>query len=251
MPQARRRKLALALLLLYWPAFFVVSHIPIPDLVRRAGLSDKTLHFLAYMILVFLLWSTTKPYDKINWRKPAGWVILVLVVWYGVFDELLQARVGRTADVRDFAADVVGTAAGLVIMSLLSFWPAFLAVSAITIFAMANLARSDVSELLPLTNAAFHLLAYGLFTAVWLKNLSFKLKPNLLRINWIVAAAAIPVCLLGATKTCSAILGKPIPPKDILMALTAIGLVVILYPLARITYGKIFVAGRRARHTEV
>jgi len=242
MPPPRRRKLALTLLVLYWPTFFIVSHIPIPDLVRGAGLSDKTLHFLAYMVLVFLLWSTVRPYERVNWLKAPAWLILVVVVWYGVADELLQAKVGRTADVKDFAADVVGVLAGLLILSQLTFWPAFLIVTAINIFAMTNLAIANVSELAPRADVAFGFLAYALFTAVWVRNVAIYLALRPPRLKWIATSLSLPIALLVATRTCSEILQKSLGLESLIVALVAIGATTAVYPLITALYTSIFPA---------
>ena len=64
-----RHKLSIILLAVYWPTFFIASHIPVPGLVREAGVSDKALHFLAYLTLAFLFWATFSPECKVNWRK--------------------------------------------------------------------------------------------------------------------------------------------------------------------------------------
>ena len=50
-----RRKLTVIVLALYWPSLFILAHIPIPKVVREADVSDKSLHFLAYLLLTFLL----------------------------------------------------------------------------------------------------------------------------------------------------------------------------------------------------
>ena len=87
---SRRQKLTIISLLFYWPGVFILAHIPIPQLVYKAQVSDKSLHFLAYLVLVFLLWFAISPNKKVNWRKAAVWWILFVVVLYGVVDELLQ-----------------------------------------------------------------------------------------------------------------------------------------------------------------
>lgn len=168
MPQVLRKNLTLLCLLVYWPSLFVLAHIPIPQVVRQADLSDKTLHFLAYFILVFLLWGTVRPYERVNWRRATVWIILAVVVWYGVIDECLQGYAGRSPDVMDFAADLIGAGASLLVLTLLSFWPALLSLAAMSIFVLANCSRADVTKLVPLTHTAFHLLAYGAFAFLWL-----------------------------------------------------------------------------------
>ena len=86
----RRHKAIIISLLVYWPVLFVLAHVPIPQLVREAGVSDKSLHFLAYLILAFLLWFAINPDRKVNWRRAGAWWILSVVVLYGVADEFFQ-----------------------------------------------------------------------------------------------------------------------------------------------------------------
>jgi len=144
MPLLRRHKYTLLILLIYWPALFVLMHIPIPDLARRSGMSDKIMHALAYLTLVFLWWFAISPYRKVDWRKAKAWLALAVMVWYGAFDEWLQGRIGRSVEVADFYADLAGVLCGLMILSIFSFWPASLIVSAAFIFAVINLSKIDL-----------------------------------------------------------------------------------------------------------
>ena len=90
MTQFLRKKLVWISILIYWPTLFVLTHIPMPKIVDEAHVSDKSLHFVAYFILVFLLWGTLRPYEKVNWKKATVWTILAIIVWYGAVDEWLS-----------------------------------------------------------------------------------------------------------------------------------------------------------------
>ena len=96
-----RQKLGMLSLAIYWPTLFIVSHIPIPTVVRKAGVSDKGLHFLAYLILVFLLWFVLNPHRKVRWPRAGVWWVFLALVAYGVVDELLQGYLGRSCDIGD------------------------------------------------------------------------------------------------------------------------------------------------------
>ena len=65
-----RQKGVIAALAFYWPAVFAIAHVPIPEVVRQARMSDKSLHLLVYMILTFLLQSAIRPRE--NWSPPGG-----------------------------------------------------------------------------------------------------------------------------------------------------------------------------------
>ena len=83
-----RHRYVLIGLLLYWPALFAATHIPVPDFVGSMGMSDKKLHYLAYLILVSLLWFAVSPHDRVNWKKAKVWIVLAVIVWYGAIDDL-------------------------------------------------------------------------------------------------------------------------------------------------------------------
>ncbi len=223
MPLLRRHKYSITLLSIYWPAIFILTHIPVPMLARQSGMSDKTMHFLAYMALVFFLWLAISPYQKVNWKKAKAWIILAVIVWYGVFDEWLQGKVGRNADVMDIAADLSGGVAGLVVLSIFSFWPAALVVAAIFIFACSNLSRIIM---LPHINAWFHFAGYAAFTLIWIQYMYRYVRltaEKLTQPRWILSALAVPIALLLVVKLAGIPMGKKVWPMDCFTALTAIG----------------------------
>ncbi|MDD5063964.1 MAG: VanZ family protein [Phycisphaerae bacterium] len=222
----RRPKLTIISLLLYWPGIFILAHIPIPQVVYRAGVSDKSLHFLVYLILVFLLWFAISPDKKVNWRRAAVWWVLFVVVWYGVVDEVLQKYVGRSCDVMDFIADLTGTLAGLVLFSFFTFWPVALVVAGTTIFTVTNFTRANLADLVPITNAMFNLFGYGFFTMLWIQNISIFLRMKAPKFKWIITALALPLCFLLTVRLFSVIFGKDFGVKDIIVAVAGITAVV-------------------------
>lgn len=236
-----RRKIVVGVLALYWPTLFILAHIPIPRVVREADVSDKSLHFLSYLVLTFLFWFAVRGNRKVSWRKAAVWWILLVVVWYGVVDELLQKFVaGRSCDVRDFVADVGGTVAGLVLFSFFSFWPAALVVAGIFIFAITNVARADVAELLPVASVLFYLLAYAGFTLLWLRTLEYFWPgwfSRRMTMQWVMLALACPAALLLAVKLTSVVFERTFIAWDMLISAAGIGIVVV---------GACVIAGRRS-----
>ena len=223
---SRRQKLTIISLVIYWPCVFILAHIPIPQLVYKARVSDKSIHFLTYLVLVFLLWFTISPTKKVNWRKAAVWWVLLVVVWYGVIDEVLQGYVGRSCDVEDFLADLAGTLAGLVLFSFFTFWPVLLAVTGIVIFGITNLARANLAELVPISNAMFHLFGYGFFTMLWIQNMHLYLLMKAPKLKWIITALAIPAGLLLTVKSFSVIYGKDFGVREAIVAAAGITAVV-------------------------
>ena len=222
MPFLRRHKYIIAALAVYWPALFILTHIPVPQLARQSGMSDKTMHVLAYMVLTFLAWLALSPYKKVNWRQVRVWAILAVIVWYGFFDEWLQGHVGRSAHLMDFYADLVGALAGLAIMSIFSFWPGLLALTGILIFTVTNLSRIDTLWQIPYLNTAFHFTGYAFFTLVWIQFMHRFVTGLNSQVKWLLAALSMPFGLLCLVKACSVLMGKNVGSIDCLTALTAI-----------------------------
>ncbi|MCK4960594.1 MAG: VanZ family protein [Planctomycetes bacterium] len=218
----RRHKYIIAALAVYWPALFILTHIPVPGIARQSGMSDKTMHILAYMVLTFLAWLAVSPYKKVNWREVKVWAILAVIVWYGLFDEWFQGRVGRSANLMDFYADLVGAMAGLAIMSIFSFWPGLLAITAIFVFAFTNLSRIDTLWQMPYLNIGFHFTGYAFFTLVWIQFMHRFVKGLSSQVKWLATALSMPLGLLCLVKACSVLMGKNVGAIGCLTAVTAI-----------------------------
>lgn len=226
MALSRRQKVVVILLIVYWPSLFVLAHMPIPELVRQAGVSDKGLHFLAYLVLVFLLTSAISPYKKVDWRRPMAWLVLLVVSGYGFIDELLQKYVGgRTCDASDFLANLAGTLTSLALVSVLDFWTACVVVTGGGIFILTNLTRVNPADLLPITSAVFYISAYGFFTVLWMRYIQLWRKFEIPG-TWLAIALAAPVGLLLAAKLGSIALGRHFGMRDIVVSAAAIAAVV-------------------------
>jgi len=224
---SRRQKLILISLVIYWPTLFVLAHIPIPKIVREAGVSDKSLHFIAYLILVFLFWFVISPDRKVSWRRTTAWWVFFGAVCYGVIDELLQGVVvGRSCDAMDFFADLIGVLTGLIIFAVFTFWPAFLVVTGISIFALTNMARVNLADLLPVTYLVFLLFSYGFFAALWIQNMHLFSSLRAPKIKWLIVASALPICFLAAVKLFSVAAGRDFRWQDVIIA--AVGIVVVI-----------------------
>jgi hypothetical protein len=227
MALSRIQKVTILSLFFYWPAFFILAHIPVPGLVRKAGVSDKGLHFLAYLTLVFLLWFAISGDKKVNWRRAGVWWVFFVVIGYGIVDELLQGVVGRNCAVRDMAANLAGTLAGLILFSVCTFWPAALLIVGTVIFGITNIARANLAELVPVAYAIFHLFAYAIFTMLWIQymHLYLSLKPP--KPRWLVLALAGPTVLLLTVKLFSLALGKVLGLQEVIISVVALVAVVV------------------------
>jgi VanZ family protein len=222
-----QRKIVIVLLALYWPTLFVFAHIPIPRVVREADVSDKSLHFLAYLILVYLLWFALRGEQKVNWRGIGPWCMLAALAVYGVLDEWSQSLVaGRSCDIQDFVADMAGTLTGLILFSVFTFWPAGLCVVGIVIFGLTNVTSANLGDLMPVTSGAFHLFAYAIFTLLWVqhkRHSRFGAWPPKTGINRLAVMLAAPVALLLFVKVFSLVFDRAFGVRDMLISAGGIG----------------------------
>jgi len=226
MASLRRRNLTAVALGLYWTILLVLSHIPIPGMVYKAQVSDKALHFAAYLVLVFLMWFALRPDSKVNWRSAAVWGVILLLGCYSGIDELLQGYVGRNCDIRDFSANMAGVFAGLVCFSFLSFWPAMLAVSGISVFILTNLAKVNPFELVPVASIIFYGVVYSFFALVWVRCIGIFLRVRARQSSWLLAALALPAALLVSVEIFSVIAGRGFRPSRVIASAAGFALVV-------------------------
>jgi len=230
MALSHQRKITIVLLALYWPTLFVFAHIPVPQVVQEAEVSDKSLHFLAYLILVYLLWFAFRPGQKVDWRSIGPWCILAALALYGVLDEWSQSFVaGRSCDVQDFVADMGGTLTGLILSAVFAFWSAGLLVCAIVIFGLTNVTTANLGDLMPVTSGIYHLFAYAMFTAFWVQ--CIRNSPSTGRLpkagpNRLAVMLAAPLALLLSVKVFSLIAGRAFGGRDMLVSACGIAAVV-------------------------
>ncbi|MCF7956540.1 MAG: VanZ family protein [Phycisphaerae bacterium] len=223
MPLMRRHKYMLVAIGFYWPAIFIATHIPIPsDLIRNAGMSDKTMHFLAYLALVSIAWFAVSPFEKVDWKKSKVWIILAAVVLYGAFDEWLQGFVGRSPDVLDFVYDVSAALTALVIMTFLTFWPAVLTLATFFIFAITCLTSPNITFQNEYINSAFFFLAYAFFTLVWIQSSQRIWNIKRSQAKWFISSIGVPAAALTAMTGLSLAFGKEFWPLNIITAALAI-----------------------------
>jgi hypothetical protein len=216
-----RHKITIAVAVSYFITLFVSTHISIPQVVYQAKVSDKWLHFLAYLNLIFLMWFSINPDRKANWHKWGTWLIFLGAVVLGAADELTQPYTGRTCDILDFAADSEGILAGLVIFTFLTFWPSLLAVWAISIFGVATLISADLSKVSPIFNTVYHIFAYAGFTLIWGQLINLYLSPKTI-ISRLSLIISLPAGLMLFVKVSSILLGRYFTTMEMLCSAGAI-----------------------------
>ena len=119
-PAVRLRRWLSLLVLGYFIALFVGTHIPQVPQGLTPGLSDKPLHFLAYGGLAFLIaarWSCSR---RMTGRHHV--LLWLIIAGYGALDELLQIPVGRNAEFADWVMDISGATTGLLASAIVVRW---------------------------------------------------------------------------------------------------------------------------------
>lgn len=101
-------------LFFHWILIFTGTHLPSEQLPPIAAPGfDKLMHFILYAPLAFLF-ASTRPMNKPSHYLTAFlWLSL-----YGIFDELTQIPVNRSAEVLDWVVDSIGVLIGLGIFRL-------------------------------------------------------------------------------------------------------------------------------------
>lgn len=100
-----------AALAVYWITLFVATHVPTPQMVESAMQlnGDKVIHLSAYFVLTTLAVGFAR---ASGWRTVLGLPMLVgvavVMIGYGVLDEITQPMVNRVSDVLDGVADAAG-----------------------------------------------------------------------------------------------------------------------------------------------
>jgi VanZ family protein len=102
----------------YWVALFIGTHVPIDRIPIVQGSTDKLAHIIAFAGLSGIF--------AIAWRLTVGRLTLMHAVWiwlvvvtYGVLEELTQPFAGRVASIWDLLADSSGAWIGLAVYGLL------------------------------------------------------------------------------------------------------------------------------------
>ena len=96
---------------------FILTSLPSPDYIPTFELGDKFEHFFAYCglsVLLFFALNFQGKYTKLR-AKSVNFTIIICS-FYGLFDELHQIPIpGRTFDLLDLLANVIGITLGVTI----------------------------------------------------------------------------------------------------------------------------------------
>ncbi len=95
----------------FWIYLFCITHFPKLRIDVGFHSIDKLLHVAFFGLLAFLFWRFAETFRKPSPRL--AWLALAWIGAYAAADEWLQGYVGRSADIVDWTADMIGVAAML------------------------------------------------------------------------------------------------------------------------------------------
>ncbi|AQQ69703.1 putative integral membrane protein [Limihaloglobus sulfuriphilus] len=224
--RTRLRILAFCGLMLYWLAIFVLTHIPtVPSWVVISGMSDKTMHLIAYFVLTFLFWTALSAGTKARWNSWRVWVTIAFIAVYAVCDELIQKLVHRQPDIMDFSADMLGCIMSLIIWTFAGFWLAGFLHGVVVIVILNCFSVYDLAGTSEAIGVLFYFLGYG-FIAYSLSQalIPLSVSKGINRFYW---AFPVPVLLLLLMKAWDLHTGLAVEIRFV-----AIALLGIVYSLA-------------------
>ncbi len=127
MPDSPKRWLSylLPVATIYWIAMFVGTHLPRIELPSGHAIIsvDKVLHFSGYFGLAFLLSlrlisaAAARGEAGMHALRSRGYQILLVVAVYAMLDEWTQPLVGRSCELLDWLADILGASAGMLVIA--------------------------------------------------------------------------------------------------------------------------------------
>ena len=230
MKRTREQKLFTFILVFYWVGIFVATHIPVPEWTGKMGVSDKTMHFSAFMILTLLIWLSTSFKKKADWKTIWPWLLMAIVLIYAASDELLQNFVrGRTADVHDAAFDFLGAATALVLLTTLLPHHAAMVLFIITPIFLPAFVRSQLIPPNSMLESTAYLVCFAIVTIAWTIYFSSVHNLNLRRLKHIPIFFAGPVGTVAFVKIHATLTDKPMPASVILISFAAIILTLFIW----------------------
>ena len=118
MTSRRMRWIAWSTVLLYVLIAVCLTHMP-REPHQLEQFKDKTLHTVGYFMYAAVIYTAA----GITWPRLRGLaliVVLALALWAAA-DEITQPYFGRTCDILDWRADMIGAVTAVVILSSLRF----------------------------------------------------------------------------------------------------------------------------------
>ena len=218
----REQKFFTFILIFYWLGIFAATHIPIPIWTREMGVSDKTMHFVAYMTLAFLLWFSTSFEKKADWKKLRPWLLSAIVLLYGLVDELSQYFTRRSADPRDFAANALGIAIAMAMVTVIPACHSAMILITVCPFFLPALVRSQLIPQGSILEVGVYLAGFACVTIAWIKYLSSVVGLNFRQFKYLPVFFAPPAGTVITLILYAKLTDKPLGTTALLSAFISI-----------------------------
>lgn len=97
-------------------AIVVLSLIPKPpEIPVGIHFADKIAHFMAYVVLSFLVFASISQGRPVGPALPTVLIVAALCVFFGGLIEILQMFTGRQPELWDLTADAIGAVCGALV----------------------------------------------------------------------------------------------------------------------------------------
>ncbi len=107
--------------LVTWAMAFVVTHLPPPATPAQPLINDKLLHFTGFAALgILTAWRHADVLRPLSLRLLMFWLLVLIA--YGLTDEVTQELVRRSFDWYDWLADGIGAAFGISVGAACHRW---------------------------------------------------------------------------------------------------------------------------------
>ena len=230
MKLTKERKFFTAVLTFYWLAILFATHIPVPFWVRKMGVSDKTMHFSAYLVLTILLWLSSSFGIKANWRKLRPWLLLLIILFYGIADEVTQHFIaGRSTDPLDLISDMLGAGTAMLAVTFTSGYNTAMILVVISPIFLPAIVRSQLVKEGTILEEVVYVSGFVLITIVWTMYLTFIRKMNLRQAKHLPLFFLCPAISVVILKFYAIFTNKPFEITDIAVILASIVLTLVAW----------------------
>jgi VanZ family protein len=226
MKTGKEQKFFTIILIFYWAGILIATHIPVPSWARQMDTSDKTMHFFAYMILAILLWLSRSFDKKANWKELRPWLLSIIVILYGLVDELSQHFMNRSTDISDFAANTLGLAVAMAIATVLSAYHIVMILITVCPLFAPGIIRSQLIPQNSIYEAAAYMMGFAIITAAWIKYLPSVFNLNVRKNNLLFFAP--PAVTIIIVKFYAQLTNKPFSSTAIISAFVSIALTLFI-----------------------
>ncbi|MEN6384577.1 MAG: VanZ family protein [Phycisphaerales bacterium] len=226
MTLSREKKFFTSILLFYWLSLLIATHIPVPDWVRVMGVSDKTMHFAAYMVLTILIWLASSFDMKASWKTFRPLLVLAFVLFYGFLDELSQKFfAGRSADLLDLFSDLMGISAGLLLATFISGYHLTMILIAIAPVFLPAIVHAKIIKYDSILETSMYVVVFCMITFAWGQYLNLILRIVPKTFKSICLFVAMPIASLIFVIVYAHLTNKPIGSYAISQPFGAIALI--------------------------